>query len=174
VTRAKHNIMAAQDRMKAYVNAGRREVTFTPGQLVLLSSVNIKLKHPGARKLLPKYMGPFKVVDMVGPAAVKLALPPEWKRLHPVFHVSLVKPFLADGNYQPPPLPQLIDDELEYEVEVLLDHRLSGRNKRLEYLVKWAGYGHEHNTWEPKANLVNCSDLLKEFTSTHDTLMIDA
>ena len=30
-------------------------------------------------------------------------------------------------------------------------------------LVKWLGYGPEHNTWEPEANLTNCSEVLPTF-----------
>lgn len=61
-------------------------------------------------------------------------------------------------------------NEEEYEVEKILDVRrryLSvhrhPKNYRLEYFVKWRGWKDEDNTWEPKKNLTNCSDLLEEF-----------
>ncbi len=32
-----------------------------------------------------------------------------------------------------------------------------------EFLVKWLGYGPQHNSWEPEANLTNCSEVLQTF-----------
>ena len=41
-----------------------------------------------------------------------------------------------------------------YTVESILKERKTAGGK-LEFLVKWAGYTHEHNTWEPKRNLID-------------------
>jgi hypothetical protein len=76
-------------------------------------------------------------------------------RVHPVFHVSLLHAYHSDGNVQPPP-PLFFDDGVpHYEVEAVLKHRLVRRGKRhvKQYLIKWAGYGPEHNTWEPESHL---------------------
>jgi hypothetical protein len=75
-------------------------------------------------------------------------------KIHPVFHVSLLKPYLSDGRVQPPS-PIIIDGETYYRIDRILDHRISkrGRHTSLEYLVKWLDYGSEHNSWEPAANL---------------------
>ena len=56
----------------------------------------------------------------------------------------------------------MVDGDLEYEVESILSHRFVGHNK-LEYLVKWLGYGVEHNTWEPSANCANCPQLVSDY-----------
>ena len=86
-------MQAAQNRMAQRVNAHRRELEFNPGDLVLLSTKNLRQPGPGVKKLKPSYMGPFEVDSMVGNVAVKLNLPREWTRIHNVFHVNLVKPY---------------------------------------------------------------------------------
>jgi hypothetical protein len=156
VKRAKQLMLAAQQRQKAYFDRKRRDVVFEPGQQVFLSTQHIRLKSIGTQKLLPRFIGPFAVVQRIGENAYKLQLPANLK-MHPVFHVSLLKPYRSDGRYQPPPPPIHVDDdgELWYEVEAVLQHRELKRGKRTmtQYLIKWKGYGHEHNTWEPEKNL---------------------
>ena len=63
------------------------------------------------------------------------------------------------GNYTPPPLPELIDGQLKYEVDCITDSRNEG--KRREYRVHSVGYN--ESTWEPVANLTKCPDKLQEF-----------
>ena len=57
----------------------------------------------------------------------------------------------------------MVDGTLEYEVELILSHRkrkIGGKKNPREvtqFLVKWEGYGYEHNTWESEDNLVRNS-----------------
>lgn len=48
-----------------------------------------------------------------------------------------------------------------FQVEEILDSRRRGR--RVEYLVKWEGYGHEHDSWEPVAHFEKCPEMLQQF-----------
>ena len=165
--KAKEALRQAQDRQKRYADEHRREVALVVGQLVLLKTQNLKVLTSGTKKLLPRWVGPFKVLEQLGPVAYKLELPANM-RCHPVFHVSLLKPFRTDpGRFQPPPPPLLVDADFEYEVERIVDQReiKSGRGSttKREYFVKWLGYGAEHNTWEPEGNLTNCQELIQQY-----------
>ena len=113
VHQAKVNLKQAQDRQKSYADAQRRESIFSASDSVLLRTKNLKLRTIGTRKLLPKYVGPFKVLRRIGTVAYELELPPSMK-CHPVFHVSLLKPYLTDGRLQPPPIPIDVDGEIEF------------------------------------------------------------
>jgi hypothetical protein len=122
------------------------------------------LKHAErSRKLMPRWVGPFKVLQKVGNLAYRLEMNPGW-RIHPVFHVSLLEPYRSDGRVQPPPIPIKLEGHLEYEVECILDHRFSDKKRqRLSYLISWKGYGLEHNSWEPEANVANAPYLIGEY-----------
>ena len=72
--------------------------------------------------------GPFEIIRQVTPLAYQLRLPPSW-RIHPVFHVSLLKPASLDDSLHPSipndtlrPPPDVFDEQEEYEVEQILEH----------------------------------------------------
>ena len=162
---AKNHLQAAQQRQKNYYDMSRRDVSFTEGEEVLLSTKHLNLRRTGDKgstpKLLPKWIGPFPVTKVVGKGAYQLELPNTIK-VHNVFHVSLLKPYRSDGRVQPPDPVVCEDDGEEYfYVERVLDHRINkrGRKQYKEYLVKWAGYGTEHNSWEPESSLIETDQL---------------
>ena len=165
---AQNNIDSAQQRIKLYFDKKVKHKTFAVGDIVLLSTKNVGLKNIGTRKLLPKFIGPFKVVKAVGEVAYKLDLPQALK-IHNTFHVSNLKPYHDDGRVQSPPLPEVIDGELEYEVEMVLNHRdvKRGKSPRREYLVRWKGYGPEHDEWIPLANFGSTTECVKEYWEKH-------
>lgn len=165
IQRAKTFLRAAQDRQKSFADRNRRDVEYKVGDKVLLSTKYFPIKNPGARKLWPKWIGPFEITQRIGQVAYRLALPDSVK-VHPVFHVSLLAPYRSDGRVQPPPPPLDIEGVLEYEVDQLLAHRDKRVRRNVlttEYLVHWKGYDQSHNTWEPEAHLKNCQHLLDEY-----------
>ena len=48
------------------------------------------------RKLAPRYIGPFEVLEKVGIFAYRLALPSSLSGVHEVFHVSMFQKYTLD------------------------------------------------------------------------------
>jgi hypothetical protein len=167
---AMEQLKKARDRYKSYADAKRKDVEFQVGEKVLLSSVNLN-KHKQARKLYPKFVGPFEILEKVNSVAYKLDLP-ESMPVHNVFHVSLLKKFIPGKMPLPPPVPMEVDGELEFEVEKILLHREKKTNKvvKKEYYVKWLGYGPEHCTWEPESQLKNAQECLDNYWALQQQL----
>jgi hypothetical protein len=86
-------IQKANDYATKYTNSKRRPLTLQPGSLVMLNTQHLPLPPGLSKKLAPKWLGPLPVLSSVGPVAYKVELPPKLQNLHPVFHVSLLKPF---------------------------------------------------------------------------------
>lgn len=148
---AKNALASATATMKRNADAQRRPLEFKEGDEVLLSSKYLHLKVNGTKKLAPKAVGPFTVLQKIGSFAYKLALTEAYSRIHPVFHVSLLKLVNPDSAHPPPPLPTLEDGEAEFEVEAIVGHRNGSvhpksRRKNQDFPVKWVGYGPEHNS----------------------------
>jgi hypothetical protein len=157
-----HASMAlAQKDHARYYDQHHKEHKFEVGDQVLLSRRNIKTKRPSA-KLDDRYLGPFTVLERIGKTAYRLDLPRKM-RIHKVFHVSLLKEYVASDlprTAEPPPSPLEIDDELEYEVDEILNSRRT-RDGNIEYLVVWLGWNEQG--WEPLEHLTHCTDRLREF-----------
>ena len=164
--RARKCILAAQDRQKAYADRSRRAVKYSRGQFVWLSAKHVHFKAGGPIKFMPKYIGPFRITDEIGPrdpetgevtlvTACRLELPANY-RLHPVFHVSLLKPHLSDGTPVPGPAPIELDTDGTpiFVAEALIAERI-GRTKETQFLVRWQGYSPAHDTWELESDILD-------------------
>ncbi|MBW0502671.1 hypothetical protein O181_042386 [Austropuccinia psidii MF-1] len=97
-------------------------------------------------------------------------LPPQWKSIHPVFHISLLEPVkkstIPNWHQEPPP-PIIIEEEEEWQVSQILDFTL--KRGKLWYLVEWKAFSQypERSTWEPTENLENCPELGKDLHSLY-------
>ena len=130
------------------------------GDLVYLSTKNLSMPKGRARKLIPKFIGPYKILNGDSSAsAYTLDLPEDLRKrgIHPTFHVNLLRRYEPnDVNLFPHRDTHVLydlgdSDEVEWYVDELIGHRWSG--KSLEFQVKWT-LGDV--TWEP---LVECKDL---------------
>ena len=155
----------SKDEMARYYSQHQSPTpVFNPGDKVFLDASDIHTTCP-SRKLSDRHLGPYPVECWVGSNAYHLTLPPSMNRLHPVFNVvklTLAPVDLIARRHAPlPPLLELIDGEEEYVVEEILNSCIFHR--KLQYLVKWEGYGVEHNTWEYWDNVGNATDAVNNF-----------
>ena len=140
---------------------------FDVGDKVWLDARNLHLKT--TRKLTPRRLGPFEVIEEISPVVYKLRLPKNW-RIHDIFHASLLTPQITTPEYgipDEPPLPELVDGESEFEVENILQHKFVGRKREVRYLVQWRGYSRAESTWEPEEHLKNAPEVLEAYKSSH-------
>ena len=169
LSRAKQLLQQAQERQKKFADQRRQDHVFKSGDNVMLSSANLNI--PGGSKFTARWLGPFKVLDVISPVALRLALPSTMK-IHPVIHVSRLKPYHSSDSYpgrdysRPTPI---IGEDI-YLAERILDKRLvkRGKQQRAEYLVQWQGYPIYEATWEPASNLLgdDIRRLMADFDAT--------
>ena len=147
----------------------RLNAHYTPfkiGQQVWLDTRNLWMKINS--KLKPRKEGPFTITDVIGKVNYKLALPSHWK-IHSVFHAVLLKPYKETEQHGPNfigPPPDIVNDEEQYEVERIINHRKRGRST--QYLIRWKGYSALDDSWEPEANLENAKEILEQYKKSQD------
>ncbi len=132
------------------------------GQKVWLSTQNLPLQV-SSRKLMPRFIGPFSIVKVLSPVAVKLRLSHQLCQVHPVFHVSCIKPVIRTPTRPPPALDE---GSSIYRVRRLLDVRPRGRGH--QFLVDWEGYGPEERRWIPAWDVLDRS-LIDDFYHSRQT-----
>lgn len=131
------------------------------GDYALLSTKDLSLSSP--TNFTPRYLGPFKVLEVKANGnAVKLELPPTLK-IEPVLSTNRLRKFKApDPNHGPSsvaqPPPVMVDDDGEYyEIELIVGERtirMRGRNV-IQYQIKWKVHDASWNTWKAHEFLIN-------------------
>ncbi|GKF82753.1 hypothetical protein Tco_0244409 [Tanacetum coccineum] len=104
------------------------------------------------RKLTPRYVGPFEIVERVGPVAYRLKLPQELSCVHHTFHVSNLKKCLAEPDVQVPLDEIEIDENLRFIEEPIkiVERDVKNLKQRRIPLVKvrWNSRQGAEYTWE--------------------------
>ena len=146
-TKLQSRLLKAQMAMKNHADRHRRDVHFQPGDLVYvrLKPYRQLSMRPHYSKLAKRFYGPYPITECVGPVAYRLQLPADSK-IHPVFHVSLLKPH----HGQPPPVddplpPTQVDHHPLVEPLSFLDWKLDTTTDppSRSVLVQWRGLAPE-------------------------------
>lgn len=116
-----------------------------------LSLKNISFAKGLARKLIPKYIGPYRILQDFNNSSFKLDLPSHLKRrgIHDVFHVSLLREHIPnDDRLFPGWLDTQIGDTPEIEGEWAVDRILSHAGSKADTIfeIKWKS---RDVTWLP-------------------------
>ncbi|KAE8663644.1 hypothetical protein F3Y22_tig00112925pilonHSYRG00094 [Hibiscus syriacus] len=167
----------ARKNMKKWADEKRRHREFSVRDLVLVKLLPQQFKalrsvHKG---LIWRYKGLFQVLAKVGKVSYRLDLPSTLK-IHPVFHVSMLKPYHADKedpsrgySHRAPPV---VTKSYDKEVETVLTSRMvrkRGVSPHTEYLIKWKKLPESEATWELAEDLWQFEEHLKAYEATRTT-----
>ena len=145
----RQHLLRMQQRMKDQADKKRTERSFTVGDRVFLRLqpyIQSSVVWRASQKLAFKFFGPYKILERVGNVAYKLELPAA-SRVHPIFHVSQLKPCVGPDT-QVTTLPPATDDLFQVP-EGVLQRRLQHRGHRTipQVLVQWTGGTAAQATW---------------------------
>ena len=96
----RERLKVAADRQKSYTSLKRKDIQYDIGEKVFLkvSSWKKVMRFGKKRKLSPRFIGPYEVIEKVGPVAYRLALPPKLEKIHNVFHVSMLRRYRSNPS----------------------------------------------------------------------------
>jgi hypothetical protein len=153
------NLKAAQSRQKSYADIRRRPLQFHVGDFVYLRvSPTRGVQRFGVKgKLAPRYIGPFEILEICGPVAYRLQLPPQLAAIQNIFHVSQLRKCVK--------IPTEIIDSQAIEIEPDLTYtehpirildtkeRSTRRETTKMYKIQWNHHTEEEATWEIESYL---------------------
>ena len=157
VADARDNLMLAKISQSHFANPKRNDPpTFSIGDKVILSTLHRRKdyksqKHHRAAKFMPRYDGPYQIIDVHPEASTVTLEMPNAPNLFPTFHISNIKPWFPNDDEKFPsrtleqPGPIDVNGQEEFLVDSIIDHRKIGRGHR--YLVHFKGYGPESDRW---------------------------
>eukprot|EP00253_Pinus_taeda_P017969 PITA_17969 len=120
------NMVIAQNQQKLYADRGWVERQFEVGDMVYLRLQPYRqssLKQKGAKKLKPRFCGPYRVIRRIGQVAYELELP-QGSKIHNIFHVSCLKKALGKQVTMTDELPPMDDEgHLVLYSEAIIDTR---------------------------------------------------
>nr|GEZ96032.1 reverse transcriptase domain-containing protein [Tanacetum cinerariifolium] len=116
IVQIRKHLQAVRDRQRSYANVRRKPLELQTGDRVMLKTSPRKgiIRFEKRGKLNPRYIGPFKILNMIGPVAYKLEFPEELSNVHNTFHVSNLKKCLSDESLIIPMKELKLDDRLNF------------------------------------------------------------
>ncbi|GJW51909.1 putative reverse transcriptase domain-containing protein [Tanacetum coccineum] len=140
--------------LKSYADKRRKPLEFSVGDYVLLKVSPWKgvVRFGKKGKLAPRFVGPFEIIEKVGPVAYMLDLPEELDGVHDTFHVSNLKKCLADPTLQVPLDEIQVDAKLNFmeePVEILEKEFKKLKRSRIAIVkVRWNSKCGPEFMWE--------------------------
>jgi hypothetical protein len=154
VIKIRRRLKEAHDRQKSYVDAHRTNRSCKVGDQVSICIRHNKstIRFGKGTKLSPRFIGPFRIQEKIGPVAYRLVLPPHLHKTHNVFHVSVLCHYVADESHKLNWKELQVSDVGTLMVESLriLDRRVRRLRNCLVDQVKvhWDKYSPGSATWE--------------------------
>ncbi|GJU94046.1 putative reverse transcriptase domain-containing protein [Tanacetum coccineum] len=154
IFKIRDRMQAARDRQKSYADKRRRPLEFEVGDKVMLKVAPWKgvMRFGKRGKLNPRYIGPFRIIERIGPVAYRLELPQELSRVHNVFHICNLKKCLSDDTLVIPLEEIQLDDKLNFveePVEIMDREVKQLKRSRIPIIkVRWNARRGPEYTWE--------------------------
>ena len=156
--RLKFHITTAQNRMKQLHDRKHRDPVYEVGDWVYVKVQpyrQLTLRPMANQKLSHRFYGPFQIMERIGPVAYRLDLPTT-SRVHPVFHVSLLRARLGPKTSVGPIIHEPPEDEVVEPVRVLAKHRIRVEGRlETQILVEWLGRAADQATWEFETEILD-------------------
>ena len=154
IQKIRARILIVQSRQKSYTDERRKDLQFDVGDMVFLKVAPKKgvLRFKKKGKLSPRFVGPFEILERVSHVASRLALSPSFSAVHDVFHVSILRKYIAYLTHVVDFEPLQINESLSYEeqfVKILAREVKMLRNRGIAVVkVLWQNHKAEEATWE--------------------------
>jgi hypothetical protein len=152
-------MIAAQSRQKSYVDNRRRPLEFEVGDRVFLKVSPMKgvMQFVKKGKLSPRFVGPFEITQRVGRLAYRIALPPNLVGTHGVFHVSMLRKYIANPDVIVDYEPLEIQEGLTYMEELvkIVDKKEQVLRTKTIPIIKvlWRNHGVKEASWEAEHDM---------------------
>ncbi|GJU43658.1 hypothetical protein Tco_1200924 [Tanacetum coccineum] len=154
IVQIKNRLLTARSRQKSYADLKRRLTEFEVGDKVMLKVSPWKgvIRFGKRGKLSPRFVGPFKVIERIGPVAYKLELPDKLRGIHNTFHVSNLKRCFANDDVVIPLDEVQLDNKLHFVEETveIMDREVKRlKQSRIPIVkVRWNSRRGPEFTWE--------------------------
>lgn len=165
----KDKISFAQKRYQVSTDSGHIPAPLICiGDQVFVKAKFFKTTCP-TKKLADKYAGPYEVIAQPGTHSFTVKFSMTLCSIHPVFHVSMLKPTtpnITPDREQDPPPPVEVDGEDKFEIAEVVDSKIDKRHCcKLLYLVCWLGYENtdEEFSWLAADKLTHTPELVSDF-----------
>ena len=155
----RERLKVATNRQKSYANMKIKDIRYEIGEKVYLKVSPWKkvMRFGKNDKLSLRFIGPYEVIENVGPVAYKLALPPDLEKIYNVFHVSMLWRYRSDPSHVVSSKTIELRPDLTYEeepVEILVGEVKELQNKKIPLVkVLWRNHKTEEATWESEETM---------------------